>query len=55
MKGAKIMRIAKEDPQWDGIDVWPLVSGETDEIEKRSIFWNLRDARFARRRLEADH
>jgi len=39
----------KEDPQWDGIDIWPLVSGETDKTEKRSIFWNLRDARFALR------
>ncbi|MFC1713589.1 sulfatase-like hydrolase/transferase [Candidatus Poribacteria bacterium] len=39
----------KEDPQWDGVDIWPLINGEADSIKPRSIFWNFTGARFALR------
>jgi len=39
----------ESDPQWDGIDVWPVISGEKDSIDGRSIFWNFAGSRFALR------
>ncbi|MBD3181433.1 sulfatase-like hydrolase/transferase [Candidatus Poribacteria bacterium] len=40
----------KEDPMWDGKDIWPLISGEEEEAEERSIFWNFRGTEFCLRR-----
>jgi len=34
-------------PRWDGIDIWPLLSGEGDQEARRCIYWNLRNQRFA--------
>ena len=39
----------EENPQWDGIDVWPLISGAEDEAKERSIFWNFKGDRFGLR------
>jgi len=39
----------KEDPQWDGIDFWPVISGEVEKVEGRSIFWNFTGSQFALR------
>ena len=30
------------DPQWDGTDIWPLISGEVTQPEERMIYWNFR-------------
>ena len=30
------------DPQWDGVDIWPLIEGGA-EPEERSIYWNFRN------------
>ena len=30
------------DPQWDGVDIWPLIE-EGAEPEERSIYWNFRN------------
>ena len=35
------------DPRWDGVDVWPLVSGAGGAEARRCIYWNLRHERFA--------
>jgi arylsulfatase A-like enzyme len=36
-----------DDPQWDGVDVWPLISGQTDVGAGRALYWNLVHSRFA--------
>jgi arylsulfatase A-like enzyme len=28
------------DPQWDGSDIWPLISGRECKAEDRSFYWN---------------
>ena len=33
-----------KDPKWDGQDIWPLISGDREEIEDRQIYWNFRAA-----------
>ena len=38
-----------ENPQWDGIDVWPLISGAEHKAKERSIFWNFKGNRFGLR------
>lgn len=38
------------DPQWDGINILPLISGEKDKSEKRIFYWNLTHDRFALRK-----
>jgi arylsulfatase A-like enzyme len=30
------------DPQWDGQDIWPLITGEREEVADRQIYWNFR-------------
>ena len=30
------------DPQWDGVDIWPLLAEEAYRIERKPIFWNFR-------------
>jgi arylsulfatase A-like enzyme len=30
------------DPEWDGVDIWPLITGEADGPEDRPIYWNFR-------------
>ena len=39
----------ENDPQWDGIDVWPLLNGEVERIERKPIFWNFRGDSFGLR------
>jgi arylsulfatase A-like enzyme len=39
----------EHNPQWDGVDVWSLLTGERQEIENRSIFWNFRGTEFGMR------
>jgi arylsulfatase A-like enzyme len=36
-----------DDPQWDGIDIWPLITGEVTEEPDRPLYWNLQHSRFA--------
>lgn len=31
----------ENDPMWDGHDIWPLITGETTELD-RTFFWNFR-------------
>ena len=31
-----------DDPQWDGIDIWPLISGSGATYPERSFYWNFR-------------
>ena len=35
------------DPQWDGMDIWPLLAGNTDQEPERPLYWNLVHERFA--------
>jgi arylsulfatase A-like enzyme len=35
-----------QDPLWDGVDMWPVISGEREHVE-RSLFWNFRGSEFA--------
>ena len=37
------------DPQWDGVDIWPMISGQTDRAPDRPIYWNLTHHRFGLR------
>jgi len=37
------------DPQWDGQNIWPLLTGEVPVPEERSIFWNFRGSSFGLR------
>ena len=30
------------DPRWDGVDIWPLVSGVEEEPAERCMYWNFR-------------
>ena len=30
-----------EDPQWDGQDIWPLLTGEAKNLE-RTFYWNFK-------------
>ena len=39
----------ESDPQWDGVDVWPLLTGEAMAIERKPLFWNFRGASFGLR------
>ncbi len=32
----------KEDPQYDGMDIWPLITGQENNPEDRRLFWNFR-------------
>ncbi|MBN1673486.1 MAG: sulfatase-like hydrolase/transferase [Kiritimatiellae bacterium] len=34
------------DARWDGIDIWPLLSGEGGAAARRGIYWNLRHQYF---------
>jgi arylsulfatase A-like enzyme len=34
----------ESDPQWDGIDIWPLISREAQRPPDRCMFWNFRGA-----------
>lgn len=38
------------DPEWDGVNIFPLISGETDVEPDRILFWNLRHKVFAVRK-----
>ncbi len=40
----------QDDPNWDGINILPLLEGDVVELEDRSLYWNLKDERFALRR-----
>jgi len=35
--------------QWDGVGVWPLLTGERQNIENRCIFWNFKGTEFGLR------
>ena len=35
------------DPRWDGVDAWPMISGEASAAPDRTFFWNLTHSRFA--------
>ena len=39
----------ERDPQWDGQDIWPLLTGEVAIPEERSIFWNFKGSAFGLR------
>jgi len=30
------------DPQWDGVDIWPLIAGQSDRRAIDHLFWNFR-------------
>ncbi len=32
----------QENPQWDGQDIWPLITGEKGQTEERCFYWNFR-------------
>lgn len=32
----------QREPHWDGMDIWPLISGEEGAPEERLLFWNFR-------------
>ena len=32
----------EEDPKWDGVDIWPRISGEEKEPVDRDIYWNFK-------------
>jgi len=34
----------QEDPRWDGMDIWPLISGRRESPKERCIFWNFQGA-----------
>ncbi len=34
----------QHDPQWDGKDIWPLITGEAESMDDRCMFWNFRGA-----------
>jgi arylsulfatase A-like enzyme len=35
------------DPQWDGVDIWPLIAGDRSTFPERPLYWNLVHRRFA--------
>ncbi len=37
----------KEDPKWDGRDIWPVITGEEQTDPERTFFWNFRGRSFA--------
>ena len=37
------------DPQWDGQDIWPILTSEVTQPEERSIFWNFKGSAFGMR------
>ena len=39
------------DPQWDGKDIWPLITGEATKMD-RTFFWNFRGGRDIGARIE---
>jgi arylsulfatase A-like enzyme len=45
LTGAK----TETDPQWDGVDIWPLLDGTSTRAPERAIFWNFRGSQFALR------
>lgn len=42
----------KGDPQWDGIDMWPVLSGQTSRQADRVMYWNMQHTYFAVRHGE---
>ena len=32
----------QHDPQWDGVDIWPLLAGMAETPADRTLFWNFR-------------
>ena len=36
-----------EDPGWDGTDIWPVIAGEAETTENRTIYWNVKGVSFA--------
>jgi len=36
----------ESDPQWDGVDIWPLLKGEAEQVERKALFWNFRGNSF---------
>ena len=47
------------DPQWDGIDIWPLITSSSEgqdhshaACDDRAIYWNLKESEFAIRKGE---
>lgn len=35
------------DPQWDGVNVWPLIDRQVEQVPERPLYWNLVHRRFA--------
>ena len=38
-----------QDPLWDGMDIWQLLTGEIDRLPERPIYWNFRGRDYALR------
>ena len=36
-----------KDPGWDGTDIWPVITGEAETTDSRTIYWNVKGASFA--------
>jgi len=34
------------DPRWDGVDVWPVLTGQTERLPERDIHWNFAGRKF---------
>jgi arylsulfatase A-like enzyme len=39
----------QQDPQWDGSDIWPILSQRQDQVERKPLYWNFRGDLFGAR------
>ena len=40
----------RQDPQWDGSNIWPLLAELQDEVARKPFYWNFRGNLFGVRR-----